>query len=166
MRGLDTAGRTFESELTSGSSIERNQLLNNMIAHSPIADHSRTLAATSALLIWTIVGCGQSGMTASDQHQPANSRAIATLAITGRFLRVSKPAQRRCSRRLAAWPLARAAGEAKSQRRRNSTPGRYAVRWCQAASTNRRRTWPLPVLVTPPWVRLSPEEYSQGTNPT
>ena len=28
-----------------------------------------------------------------------------------------------------------------------------------------RRAWPLPVLVTPPWVRVEPEEYSVGTNP-
>src|SRR5215210_4399262 len=164
MRGLDTAGRTFETELASGSSIGRNQLWDSLIAHSPIAGHSRTLAAPSVdhLDNW---GC-QSGMTASDQHQPANSRAIATLAITGRFLRASKPAHRECRRRLAACPRARTAGEARSQRRRISAPGRYRVRWCQAASTSRRRTCPLPVLVTPPWLRESPEEYSLGTNPT
>ena len=58
---------TVESELASGSSFECDPLCDNGIAHSCIAGHSRTLAAPSALFIWTIVGC-QSGMTASDQH--------------------------------------------------------------------------------------------------
>jgi hypothetical protein len=47
---------TFESELASGSSVERHPLCDNVIAHSPFAGHSRTLAAPSALFIWTIVG--------------------------------------------------------------------------------------------------------------
>ena len=47
---------TFESELASGSRVERHQLRHNVIAHSRIAGHSRTLAAASALFIWTIVG--------------------------------------------------------------------------------------------------------------
>jgi hypothetical protein len=46
---------TFESELASGSRVERHQLWDNVIAHSRIAGHSRTLAAPSALFIWTIV---------------------------------------------------------------------------------------------------------------
>ena len=53
-------------------------------------------------------------MTANDQHQPASSRAIAALATTGRFLRWSKPAQRVCSRWLAAWARVRAVGVAVS----------------------------------------------------
>lgn len=108
---------TFESELASGSRVERDQLCRSVIAHSFLAGHSRTLAAPSALPIWTIVGCGKSGMTASDQHQPASSRAIATLAITGRFLRASKPAQRACRRRLADRPRA-----SPSTRRPNRSP--------------------------------------------
>jgi hypothetical protein len=34
-----------------------------------------------------VVSEGQSGSIASDQHQPASSRATATLAATGRFFR-------------------------------------------------------------------------------
>jgi hypothetical protein len=75
---------TFETELASGSSVERNQLCDSVIAHSPIAGHPRTLAALSVVHLDNC-GWGQSGMTASDQHQPASSRAIATLAITARF---------------------------------------------------------------------------------
>ena len=47
---------TFESELASGSNVECDPLCDNGIAHSCIAGHSRTLAAPSALFIWTIVG--------------------------------------------------------------------------------------------------------------
>ncbi len=47
---------TFESELASGSRVERDPLCDNAIAHSPIAGRSRTLAVPSALFIWTIVG--------------------------------------------------------------------------------------------------------------
>jgi len=46
----------FESELAGGSRTERHHLWHNVIAHSRIAGHSRTLAAPSALFIWTIVG--------------------------------------------------------------------------------------------------------------
>ena len=58
MRGLATAGRTFESELASGSRVERNQLCPSLIAHSSVADHPRTLA-DPALFIWTIRGVSQ-----------------------------------------------------------------------------------------------------------
>ena len=54
----------------------------------------------------------QSGSTASDQHQPASSRATATLAITARFLRRFNPTQRACKRWLPAWARARAAAGA------------------------------------------------------
>ncbi|MDQ3645050.1 MAG: hypothetical protein M3356_06040, partial [Actinomycetota bacterium] len=37
-------------------------------------------------------------------------------------------------------------------------------RWCQAASTSRRRPWPLPALVIEPRQRCSPEERSDGTS--
>ena len=40
---------TFETELASGSSVERNQLSGNAIAHSAFAGHSRTLAAHSVV---------------------------------------------------------------------------------------------------------------------
>jgi hypothetical protein len=58
---------------------------------------------------------GHSSITARDQHQPASSRAMATLAITGLFLRSVKLTQRACSRRLPASPRIRAVGGASSQ---------------------------------------------------
>ena len=76
---------TFDSELAAGLEVERNLLWHNMVAHRTGAGHSQTLADT-----WRFIRtlCGsQVVMTASDQHQPASSRAIAALAITGRFLR-------------------------------------------------------------------------------
>src|SRR5665811_548083 len=56
----------------------------------------------------------QSSMTARDQHQPASSRALATLAITGSFLRSLKCSHRWCSLWLPACPRARAAAGASS----------------------------------------------------
>ena len=64
------------------------------------ADHSKTLADTFGEHLDKPSGC-QSDMTANDQHQPANSRAIAALATTGRFLRSSNRSQRSYNRRLA-----------------------------------------------------------------
>lgn len=61
-------------------------LSGNRIAHSPVADHSKTLAVSTGVLTWTLLG-GYSSSTASDQHQPASSRATAMLATTERFLR-------------------------------------------------------------------------------
>jgi hypothetical protein len=89
--------RGFESELAAclGSSV--NTLQGNGFAHRTDADHSKTLTDTVAIRPdnhWA----DQSVMTANDQHQPANSRAIAALATTDRFLRWSKPAQRVCNR--------------------------------------------------------------------
>ena len=55
---------------------------------------------------------GQSCMTASDQHQPASSRAMATSAMTGRFFRAVNTSQRWCNRWFPAWPRARAAAGA------------------------------------------------------
>ena len=45
---------------------------------------------------------GQGSMTAKDQHQPASSRAIATFATTGLFLRSVNCSHRSCRRRLPA----------------------------------------------------------------
>ena len=39
-------------------------------------------------------GHGQSSRTASDQHQPASSRAMATFAMTGRLFRAVNTSQR------------------------------------------------------------------------
>ncbi len=65
---------TFESELASGSRVERHPLCDNVIAHSPVAGHSGTLAdprGCSSGQLWV----GQSGMTAGDQHQPVLGRS-------------------------------------------------------------------------------------------
>ena len=48
---------TFESEWAAGLEIERDLLRCNMIAHSRIAGHSQTLAATEVGFIRTVVGC-------------------------------------------------------------------------------------------------------------
>lgn len=58
----------------------------NVIAHRTDADHSKTLAVTTEVVIWRS-RAGYSSSTASDQHQPASSRATAVLATTDRFLR-------------------------------------------------------------------------------
>ncbi len=60
---------------------------------------------------------------ASDQHQPASSRAMAVLATVAFFLRSRYVTQRACRRRFPRSPRARAAGEAKSQRSRMVLPG-------------------------------------------
>src|SRR5450631_2019876 len=105
-------------------------------------------------------------MTARDQHHPASSRAIATLATTGLFLRSLKCSHRWCSRWLPACPRARAAAGASSHLAAMVAPGvRYRLRWCQAASTKSWRAWVLPVLVIDPWERDWPEDDSVGTNP-
>src|SRR4029077_12251291 len=70
----------------------------NVIAHRTGADDSETLTRHRGWLTWTFMWApAQSSRTASDQDQPANSRAIAALATTGRFLRWSKLAHRVCS---------------------------------------------------------------------
>lgn len=71
--------RTFGVGSWPLSKIERHTLWDNGIAHSPIAGHSKTLADNPNGFAWTVGG--QSVRTASDQHQPASSRAIATLAL-------------------------------------------------------------------------------------
>lgn len=50
-------------------------------------------------------------MTASDQHQPASSRATAALAVTGRLRRFRNPTHLPCRRRLPSSPRARAAAK-------------------------------------------------------
>jgi hypothetical protein len=61
-------------------------------------------------------------MVASDQHQPASSRAIATLATSGFLPRSVKPRHRLLSRRLPACPRARRAGSTLAQRARSVGP--------------------------------------------
>ena len=99
MRGLVTAGRVFgwSGSACLGSSVAHAGLL---IADSRVAPR----AAANAWSTKQIVG-GYSSITARDQHQPASSRAMATLAIAWRFFRRAvKVSQRWCSRRLPAWP--------------------------------------------------------------
>jgi hypothetical protein len=55
-------------------------------AQSGKAGHSTCSPTTSASRRSAVFGCHPS-MIANDQHQPANSRAIATFATAGRFLR-------------------------------------------------------------------------------
>jgi len=62
-------------------------------------------------------------MTARDQHQPASSRTIATLAITGFFLRSVKWTHRWCNRWLPACPRARAAAGVSSHLALMAAPG-------------------------------------------
>jgi hypothetical protein len=57
-------------------------------------------------------------MVASDQHQPASSRAIATLATSGFLPRSVKRRHRWLRRRLPACPRARRAGSTLAQRAR------------------------------------------------
>lgn len=89
MRGLVTAGRDFRVGVGRFLVASVIMLLCNIIAHRPAAGHSKTLAVTTVVLTWTVMG-GYSSRTASDQHQPASSRATAMFATTERFLRPSK----------------------------------------------------------------------------
>jgi len=56
--------------------------------------------AATTVLVRKQSGGGQSSMTANDQHQPASSRAIATLATVDRLRRARNPTHRLCKRRL------------------------------------------------------------------
>src|SRR6476659_1715833 len=106
-------------------------------------------------------------MVARDQHQPASSRAMATLATNGFLPRSVKLRHRLLRRRLPACPRARSAGSTFAQRARRVGPEvLWDLRWCQADSISSRRTWVLPALVIGPCTGELPEEYSQGTKPT
>lgn len=162
MRGLVTAGRDFESEWSACLKGERHQLSSNMIAQRSHAGHSQTLAVTTEFSSGQSWGTTHRGWPTTSTSQQVRGR-WPRWPLTARFLRTSKPAQRAFKGRLAAWPRARAAGDAVSHRFRSSRPGRYRGRCCQAASTSRRRPLLLPALVTPPWERVAPEEFSVGT---
>ena len=84
-----TAGPWVRSRSwAAGLEVERDLLRGNVIAHRTGADHSETLTRHRGWLTWTFMWApAQSSRTASDQDQPASSRAIAALATTGRFLR-------------------------------------------------------------------------------
>ena len=104
--------------------------------------------------------------TASDQHQPASSRAMAVLATTARLRRASKPDP--AVRAGGGWPAVRGRGRpgrrrpgGGAARRRSGCGGR----WCQAASISSRRACPLPVLVIDPWRREAPGGGLGGHQP-
>lgn len=86
MRGLVTAGSGLRVGV--GRHLESSVIILrcNVIAHRTDADHSKTLAVTTEVVIWRL-WAGYSSSTASDQHQPASSLATAMLATTDRFLR-------------------------------------------------------------------------------
>ena len=90
-------------------------------AHSSFAGW--LLALPSATVADEEAGVGYSSSRASDQHQPASSRAMAVLATVAFFLRSMYLTQRACRRRFPRSPRARAAGEANSQRSRMVLPG-------------------------------------------
>ena len=62
-----------------------------------------------------------------------------------------------------AW--ARTASDLPARLRSSVTLKRGGRRWCQAASTRRRRACVLPALVIAPWRRRSPLEFSLGVRP-
>lgn len=68
----------------------------------------------------TVWASAQVSSRATDQRQPASSRATAVLATTGRFLRVSNDTQRWCRRRLLA-PVTDLDRHAERGRRRDAT---------------------------------------------
>jgi hypothetical protein len=105
-RGEPVSVDVGEGELGAGVGLDRS-----------IALGAHWLLALRFLDSWTpTVGSGggrvQSGITAGDQHQPASSRATATLAMTGRYFRRFRLTQRARSRWLPACPRARAAAGA------------------------------------------------------
>src|SRR3974390_2845421 len=90
--------------------------MNHVVAHSCNADPVR-LPRLAEADTDQVIFCGHCRV-ASDQHQPANSRAMATLATTWCFLRSLKRHHCWCSRRLPACPRALRAGSTLAQRAR------------------------------------------------
>src|SRR3954452_19853771 len=85
--------------------------------------------AVSGVAVWGVAvsgvavsGVAVSGRVASDQHQPASSRAMATQVTVWVFLRVLSWVQRACRRWLPACPRAWAAAGAWAQRARIVAP--------------------------------------------
>ena len=123
MRGLVTAGRAVRRERAAGLESERghDHLGLIMVVHRSVAGRSSRGNRVAATGGEVLAACYSS--TARDQAQPASSRATATSATAGRFLRAVKLCQRWCSRRLPSWPRARAAAGASSHRSRIVLPG-------------------------------------------
>jgi hypothetical protein len=90
MRGLVTAGRCFRLERYRWSKDERGLIPDGdrlLIARGRIAPRAAGPGRCPPRSAQRGPTIQSSGRTASDQHQPASSRATATFAITGRFLR-------------------------------------------------------------------------------
>jgi hypothetical protein len=85
MRGLGTAGRGVRQERTAGLGSSVTGTLWVSVAHSCVAGRS-TRCYLPAPKARPVRGPLLVHDGAKDQHQPASSRAIATFAITGRFL--------------------------------------------------------------------------------
>jgi hypothetical protein len=108
MRGLVTAGRIVRRERAAGLEIERDFLARQGIAHRACRGLLLTLPSPSVITgrsLWPRgrgVQRGSLSRTARDQHQPASSRAIAALAMTGVFFLSMNACQRLLSRRLPA----------------------------------------------------------------
>ena len=105
MRGLGTAGRWFgwSGPLSRDRASHQHSVGRLLIVVSRVAPRAASPADRP-----TPIGCGWLGQsrTARDQHQPASSRATATLAITWLLAAGVEPAPAWCSRRLPASPRA------------------------------------------------------------
>jgi hypothetical protein len=126
MRGLGTA-RVLSSR--SGSRVYRssvNKFGATYLLIDILACHSQTLTDTSEFHPDI---CG--ALLVEDGQRPAPAGELARDCRGGdhgAFLAlIEAPPHRACRRRLAAWPRARAAGEAASQRRHGSWPGQLAT---------------------------------------
>jgi len=111
------------------------------------------------------VGGGGYAIVASAQQCPASSRATATTTIERGLPRASSACQRLWSRRALRSAWACTATGLPLRLRASAGLIRGGRRWCQAASTRSRRACVLPVLLIPPWRRLSPLEFSLGVRP-
>ncbi len=105
MRGLVTAGRCCRLERVRVSRVERGP----GAARRTVAGWLLALPPAAGLDEADCVG--QSSMTASDQHQPASSRAMATLATVCRFRCSVNRTHRSCMRWLPRSPRTRVAAD-------------------------------------------------------
>ena len=84
----------FGGSVSAGLEVERGGLWPLLIVLPRVAPH----AAATRSPAGRSVGPSQSGRVASDQYQPASSRAMATFATTGRLWQAVKVFQRWLSR--------------------------------------------------------------------
>ena len=164
MRGLGTAGRWFGAN---GSRLSRHERHVAGVDLVVLIVVSRVCSPTSPS-----TGCApiKSIWPAVTRGWPATSTSR---PVRGRWRRWRLRVFLAQVERDPAFVQAPVAGVAARRRRRGRLPtGRawscraVGGRWCQAASTSRRRAWVLPVLVIEPCTREAPEECSEGTSPT